>query len=135
MTGPPTFVVHTTAQIAAVLRAAGDRPARVVSAPAASAYLGAAGFRAMVDAAAETVGRRPAAAFLDCGDRAGDALAALREGVPGVIFTGRADVAAKLAAIAEALGVAVATSRPTPAADLLDDPDPAGTCRSVLHGL
>jgi hypothetical protein len=47
---------------------------------------------------------------LDCGDRAGDAQAALRQGVPAIRFTGRADVAEKLAAIAAARGARMITA-------------------------
>ena len=39
---------------------------------------------------------------IDCGDDAGLAMAALREGMRDVLFTGRADVAARLAGIAAA---------------------------------
>jgi hypothetical protein len=41
---------------------------------------------------------------IDCGDDAGLAMAALREGMLDVLFTGRADVADRLAGLATAYG-------------------------------
>ncbi|MFZ9635481.1 MAG: hypothetical protein ACO3EK_16815 [Alphaproteobacteria bacterium] len=51
-------------------------------------------------------------AILDCGDSAGDAMEALREGVRLVAFRGRPDVARKLRAIAAQRGAAVAAAPP-----------------------
>ena len=52
---------------------------------------------------------------------AGAALAAIRSEVEGVVFTGRADVARRLADIASQHGVRLVTERPVPALDLGDD--------------
>jgi len=68
---------------------------------------------------------------LDCGDRAGDALAALREGIEAVRYSGRRDVAAKIAAIARRSGGRLYEER-APALDLLDEADPAAACREWL---
>ena len=57
-------------------------------------------------------------ALLDCGDDAGAAQAALRTGTEGIIFTGRADVAERLADIAARAGARLLTVRPDPALDL-----------------
>jgi hypothetical protein len=46
-------------------------------------------------------------ALLDCGEEPGNALAALRAGVPRIRFTGAAEMQARLAAIAAQLGAAV----------------------------
>jgi len=58
------------------------------------------------------------AAILDCGDDAGAAQGAIRAGVAAVIFTGRADVAERLAAIAAASGARLLTERPDCLLDL-----------------
>jgi hypothetical protein len=60
-------------------------------------------------------------AFLDCDDDVGAALGALRLEIEGVVFTGRADVARRLADIARQHGVNFVTDRPAAALDLLDD--------------
>jgi len=60
-------------------------------------------------------------AILDCGDQAGAALAAIRAQIEGVIFTGRADVASRLADIARQHGVRLETTRPAAALDLSAD--------------
>jgi len=63
----------------------------------------------------------PAARFravLDCGDQAGAALAALRAGAECIVFTGRADVAERLAGIAAQQGARLLTARPAHALDL-----------------
>lgn len=131
----PTFTVHGPGDIAAVVDTAMGlgAPACIVSAPGASASLGPAWFsRALAEplARAHTAGIA-IAAFLDCADRAGDALAALHEPVPGVIFTGGDPAAAKLAAIAAAQGVAFRTDRPA-SADLDGAADAAAVVRAVL---
>ena len=56
--------------------------------------------------------------MLDCGDDAGAAQGAIRAGIEAVIFTGRADVAERLGAIAAATGVRLLTERPPAPLDL-----------------
>jgi len=56
--------------------------------------------------------------LLDCGDHVGAALAAIRTGVEGVVFTGRSDVAYRVADIARQHGVRFETERPAGALDL-----------------
>ena len=84
-------------------------------------YAGAGWFGALVEAAREAVPGARCSALLDCGDEAGAALAAIRAGVEGVIFTGRADVARRLADIAGQHGVQLETARPAAALDLGGD--------------
>jgi hypothetical protein len=72
-------------------------------------------------------------AVLDCGEEPGNALAALRAGVPRIRFTGAAEMQARLAAIAAQLGAVVEG----PAAeenllDLLDARDPLALSRRFL---
>jgi hypothetical protein len=133
MSTPATLTVHSRAQMCAALRAAkaAGRPVRLISAPGASAYLGGGWFAAALDQARSEAGWGPAAAWLDCGDRAGDALAALREGAAGVVFTGAAETARRLAAIAEGRGAALLTQRPA-SHDLARAADPEAACRAVF---
>jgi hypothetical protein len=116
----PVFIVHSLDHAAAALKAAVAAGRRVVllSAPNAGAYAGAGWFRAFVDAARDAVPEAQFSAFLDCGDEAGAVLAALRTEIKGVIFTGRADVARRLADIARQQGAQLETVRPIAAFDL-----------------
>jgi hypothetical protein len=83
----------------------------LASAPSAGGYAGPGWFRELIEAAREAVPEARFSALLDCGDEAGTVLAALRAGVEGVIFTGRADVAARLADIARQRGARFETAR------------------------
>jgi hypothetical protein len=56
--------------------------------------------------------------MLDCGDDAGAVQGALRAGIDTVIFTGCADVAERLTAIAKANGSCLLTARPETSLDL-----------------
>ncbi len=117
------IVVHTLAHASGALKAAGaaGRHAILVSAIDAGVYAGAGWFTALVEAARRAVPSARFSAVLDCGDRPGAALAAIRAQVEGVIFTGRADVARRLADIARQHGVRLVTERPVAALDLLGD--------------
>lgn len=57
-------------------------------------------------------------ALLDCGDNVGAALSAIRAGVEAVVFTGRADVASRLADIARQHGGRLDRERPAAVLDL-----------------
>jgi hypothetical protein len=116
----PVILVHSLGQALAALRAAAAARRRIalISAPEAGGYAGAGWFRAVVEAAREAEPEARFSAFLDCGDAVGAALAALRCGIEGVIFTGRADVALRLADIARQLGARLATARPSNVLDL-----------------
>jgi len=135
MRQPPTVIIHGKAHIDAAAEAAiaagGDL--RVLTAPGASAYLGPAWLGpAIVDARERMrAAGHVVEAYLDCADRAGDAMAALREGAPGVIFTGRAEVAAKLAAMAAELDIPLLTERPA-SRDLSGVTDVAGICAAMF---
>lgn len=85
----------------------------LLSPPGASAYGGVGWFAALAALAAAELA--PCAEFdwiLDCGDRAGDALTALAEGCPSVIFDGSDAAAARLTGIAAARGARVLRARP-----------------------
>jgi hypothetical protein len=119
----PAITVHSLGQAVAALKAAAAAGRRValLSAPSAGGYVGAGWFRALVDAARDAVPQACCSAYLDCGDEAGTALAALRVEVDGVVFTGRAEVAQRLADIAQRQRARLATARPTAALDLGPD--------------
>ncbi|MGC2413160.1 MAG: hypothetical protein WA459_10750, partial [Stellaceae bacterium] len=57
-------------------------------------------------------------ALLDCGEDAGAVMAAIRAGIDGIVFTGRGDVAERLADIAAQARVTLVTARPVPALNL-----------------
>jgi hypothetical protein len=90
----------------------------LASAPEAGIHAGPGWFRALVEAARGVVPDARFSAILDCGDQAGAALAAIRAQIERVIFTGRADVANRLADIARQHGVRLETTRPAAALDL-----------------
>jgi hypothetical protein len=73
----------------------------------ASAYLGAGLWKALQDKADSEFPDVRFTLALDCAQRAGDAMAALRAGVRAIVFTGPDDVAAKLRDIAGQLGAAI----------------------------
>jgi acyl-CoA reductase-like NAD-dependent aldehyde dehydrogenase len=116
----PVILVHSLGHAVAALKAAAAARRRIVlaSAPDAGSYAGAGWFRALAEAAREAVPQAQFSAVLDCGDAAGPALAALRSQIDGVIFTGRADVARRLAEIALQHGAHLFTARPARAFDL-----------------
>src|SRR5438132_1084317 len=119
----PVIVVHALAHAIAALTAAAGTGRSVVleSALGAGSYAGPGWFRVLVSAAREAVPEARCSSFLDCGDDVGAALAAIRSELEGVVFTGRADVARRLADIARQHGVHFVTDRPVAALDLGDD--------------
>jgi acyl-CoA reductase-like NAD-dependent aldehyde dehydrogenase len=116
----PVIVVHTLAHAIGALNAAkrADRPIVLSSAPEAGVSAGPGWFRELIAAAREAVPEASFLAILDCGEEAGAALAAIRAGVECVLFTGRTDVALRLADIARQHGVRLETAPPTAALDL-----------------
>ncbi len=119
----PVVIVHSLAQAVAALTAAAAAGRRVVlaSAPDAGIYGGPGWWRELIAAAREAVPTAQCAALLDCGDDAGAAQGAIRAGIEGLIFTGRADVARRLSDIAAQRGVRLLTVPAEPALDLADD--------------
>jgi hypothetical protein len=120
---PAVFVVHSLIQAVAVLEVAAAVGCHVtlLSAPDAGIYAGPGWFKAVVDAARAAVPAASFSAILDCGDDAGATQGALRAGLGAVIFTGRSDVAERLAAIAAAQGARLLTDRPLATLDLAVD--------------
>jgi len=121
--GEARIIIHSLFQATAALTAAAraGHPVVLVSAPNAGAYVGPGWFKALVAAAREAVSDARCSTLLDCGDNVGAALAAIRAEVEGVIFTGRTDVARRLADIARQHGVRFETERPPDALDLAAD--------------
>ena len=119
------IVVHSQAHAVAALNAAAEagKPVLLLSAVDAGLAAGAGWWREMIAAARDSLpgsssgertgallagalpsGALPPGALLDCGDDAGAAQGALRAGVEAIVFSGRADVAERLADIARCLG-------------------------------
>jgi hypothetical protein len=138
--GKPAFsgravVVHSLAQARAAVAAAAalGRPVVLLSAPGAAGYAGPGWFAKLVDLAVESHPEAEVASVLDCADKPGLVLAALRQGLPAVRFTGRRAAAAKLAAIAADHGAELLTGR-IRALDLRGQEDPEPACRAWLDG-
>ena len=93
----------------------------LVSAPDAGGYAGPGWFKALVATAREAVPDARCSTLLDCGDNVGAALAAIRAEVEGIIFTGRPNVACRLADIARQHSVCLKMERPSDALDLAGD--------------
>lgn len=129
----PAFVIHSLDHAAAALAAAAEvgSPVTLISGEGAAAYVGAAWFRELVALAARDHPDVPVTAVLDCGDRPGDVLAALRQGLKTLSFSGRRSVAKTLAAVAADYGAELVARR-RDALDLLDTPDPAAACRAWI---
>jgi hypothetical protein len=134
----PAIVVHSLAHSVAALQAAAEaeKPVLLLSAVDAGLSAGAGWWREMIAAARDSVPSSPseADALLDCGDDAGAAQAALRAGVEAIVFSGRADIAERLADIARRRGSRVCRARPPAALDLGDDffAPPEARCRRIL---
>ncbi|WP_146205906.1 hypothetical protein [Azospirillum sp. TSH58] len=139
MTAPPPHPrpirIHSLTEADIACAAAADLgvPLLLVSAPGAAASAGAGWFREVV---ARAAARHPSVAMtavLDCADRPGDALGALSAGVAMLLFSGRADVAERLADIAAQRGAHLLTALPD-ALDLRRVRDPRRACRDWLSG-
>src|SRR5918911_1980607 len=109
----PVIIVHSLAQAIAALTAAAEagRAIALTSPPNAGIYAGPGWFRELARAASEAVPEARFIAILDCGEDAGAAMAAVRAGVKAIVFTGRSDVAARLADIAAQADAKLLTAR------------------------
>lgn len=106
---PAAVIVHNLDQVNRVLAAAerAGRPVRLCSPPAAGPYLGPAVFKSMIDQARADHPKARATACLDCGDEAGTALAALRQGIDAISLTAAPDVLEKIADMARHSGAEI----------------------------
>ena len=94
------------------------RPVVLLSAVEAGISAGPGWWREAITAARASVPAAEFAAILDCGDDAGAAQGAIRAGVEAIVFTGRADVAERLADLAGRRGARLLRERPAPELDL-----------------
>lgn len=129
----PVVTVHDLSHARAALAAAeaAGAPVTLLSPAGAAAYWGPLYFQAMIRLAAEA---HPAAVFdaiLDCGDRPGDVLAALRQGLDDLVFHGEGPVRDRLAAIAGAAQARL-SDRPSENLDCARAADPVLACRGLF---
>jgi hypothetical protein len=135
----PVIIIHSLAHAVAALGAAAEAGRAVVlaSPPDAGIYAGPGWFREVLRAAREAVPAAQSSALLDCGQDAGAAMAAVRAGIDAIVFTGRADVAARLGDIATQAGARLLTARPAALLDLgtaffADDEELRRRCADAL---
>jgi hypothetical protein len=124
-------VIHALADAEAALAAAAAEGSALAlwSAVGAAAYLGPLYWQELERALAASHPESDFLAVLDCAERPGDALAALRQGLQHLCFTGGAEAAGKLDDIARAAGATLYRARPACALDLRDVTDPERACR------
>ena len=130
---PRAVIVHSLdhARLALAAARAAKKPIVLRSAPGAASYAGAGWFAAMVARAAREFPGVNFVESLDCGEDAGHAMAALREGVRMVRVAGPKKVRAKIASMAKKAG-AILDDDVAPALDLLEADDPAAALREWL---
>ena len=99
----PAIVIHgyEDAQTAAMVAQSIDCPLILISAPGASAYTGVGWFKAIIEQTSRSVSSIELVGILDCGNRPGDVLAALRIGIRLIRFTGHEDIFVRLAGCAQ----------------------------------
>ena len=117
----------------AAAEAASDlgRPLDLISAPGAGVSAGPMWFCALIDAVQARYPTLVLSATLDCGPYPGAVLAAIRAGVPRIVFTGHAETADRLAGMAGAAGLTLLTAAP-PVADPRESGEKATFWRSTL---
>ena len=127
------LIVHWREHVEAALAAASDANQHIllVSAPGAGASLGPLAWQAMLRQAVATYPKARFAAYLDCADEEGTVLKALRAGVAHVRFSGAAEVAVRLASIAEQSGAEL-TTEDFEGFDLRQQPDSFAACRAWI---
>jgi hypothetical protein len=127
------IIIHSLDDARAALRAARELrlPVAVISGPGGGSYAGPGWFNAVIETAQSECPEVPVTAILDCDDASGHVLGALRAGVKAVRFTGRADVAAKLADIAASQGAVLLTGD-IETLDLRAHRDPVAACKGWL---
>ncbi len=127
------IIIHSLEHAVAALKAARelDCPVTLASPPGAAAYTGALWFREVMKEAEREVPEADFAAMLDCGDKPGLVMAAFRQGLRNVRFTGARSAAEKLEAMAESEGFHLITG-PLASLDLAEADDIAAACRTWL---
>jgi len=127
-------IVHSLeqARVAATVAAELGVPVTLATAPGAVGYLGALWFRELLAMVRSEYPGVEIAGILDCGDQPGAVMAALRQGLTTVRFSGPKSTAEVLAELADQYGARLVTRR-IAARDLGDEPDPADACRAWLR--
>ena len=126
--------IHGWACLLAALQAVPSGGALlVVSAAGAGGHAGAGWFKALIEQAERTRPDLRLTAVLDCADKPGDVLAALRAGVRDIAFQGSAAAAARLAGMAAESGARLHRALPD-SVDLRHCRDPVATARRWLFG-
>ncbi|RMD63942.1 MAG: hypothetical protein D6826_03615 [Alphaproteobacteria bacterium] len=128
------IIVHclADARAAAAAAAALGCPVTLSTAPGAATYLGPAWLSTLIARVAEEYPHVAITGLVDCGDRPGYVLAALRQGARRIRFTGRPKVARSLAAAAESCGATLVTGH-IETLDLAEhDNDRQSACRRWL---
>lgn len=128
-----TIIIHSLEHAVAALRAAREVgcPVTLASPPGAAAYTGALWFREVVKEAAREVPEAEFTAVLDCGDKPGLVMAAFRQGLRSVRFTGAKVERDKLEALAEQEGYHLITGA-LDSLDLAAEDDLTAACRAWL---
>lgn len=127
------IIVHSLEDARAAISVAAELgvPVTLASAPGAAGYLGALWFRELIALAAAEHPEAEVSTVLDCGDKPGHVMAALRQGLKTLRFTGRKSTAETLSALAAAYGATLMTG-PLPAHDLLGQLKPEAVCHLWL---
>jgi hypothetical protein len=130
---PRAILVHSLDQALDAAAAAEALGSRLVlrSASGAGGNAGVGWFAALAERVAAQHQGLEIRFVLDCADEAGTVQGAIRRGIGFIRFSGPAEVAARLAAIAAAQGAEIDADE-RPVLDLLDLPDPASRCRAWL---
>jgi hypothetical protein len=110
----PAVIVHGLGDAVAALAQAEAEGAAVtlLSAPGAALYAGCGWWRALVEAARARHPNVPCVDILDCADATGQALAALRVGLPRLVLWPNAPGRDAVVAIAESMGGFVLAEAP-----------------------
>ncbi len=107
------------------------QPVILVSAPEAACTVGPAWFQAVVREACHSYPCAQVTDLLDCGDKPGQVLAALRQGLKTIRFTGPKEVRIKLSDLAQQYGAQVVWGR-LKTLDLLYEADLEAACETWL---
>jgi len=132
MKGRP-IIVHSLAEARAAVAAAAELgvPVVLASAPDAAGYLGALWFRELIQMASAERPEVQVGALIDCGDQPGHVMAALRQGLKRIRFTGPKTTAETLGSLASQYGAEIITGA-LRAHDLIDQAKPETACRRWL---
>ena len=133
LTVPSAILVHGIGDLRAALEAASSlgRALTVLSIPGAAGSAGPAWFHALIQAGAAEFPDVPLTGVLDCTDRPGHALAALRAGCRDLLMDGSVPAWPRVQAIAEASAARLYRCR-GPVFDPRFFREPIGACREWL---